>query len=84
MTSFKKGKIPVIIAGVQATVTTDILECDIPLLISKEAMKKAQTQIDFEEDKINIFGKKVEIYLISTGHNCIKLNKQVWVGAQHH
>ena len=39
----KKVKIPVIIAGIQATVTTDVVEYDIPLLLSKEAMKKAKT-----------------------------------------
>ena len=49
--SFKKVKIPVIIAGVQATVTTDFAEYDIPLQLSKETMKKAKTQIDFQEDK---------------------------------
>ena len=75
--SFKKFKIPVIIAGVQVTVTTDIVEYDIPLLLSKEAMKKAKTQIDFQEDKINIFDKKVIIYFTSTGHYCIKLKSKV-------
>ena len=50
------------IAPVQATVTTDVMEYDIPLLLSKEAMKKAKTQTDFQEDKINIFGQKVKIY----------------------
>ena len=39
----KKVKIYVIIAGIQATVTTDVVEYDIPLLLSKEAMKKAKT-----------------------------------------
>ena len=39
----KKVKISVIIAGIQATVTTDVVEYDIPLLLSKEAMKKAKT-----------------------------------------
>ena len=64
MKSFLKVKIPVIISGVQATVTTDVVEYDIHLLLSKEAMK---------EDKKNIFGKKVKIYFTSTGHYCIKL-----------
>ena len=73
----KKVKIPVIIAGAQATVTTDVVEYDIPLLLSKEAMKKAKTQIDFQEDKINIFGKKVKIYFTSTGHYCIKLKSKL-------
>ena len=41
--SFKKVKIPVIIAGVQATVRTDFVEYDITLLLSRETMKKAKT-----------------------------------------
>ena len=47
--SFKKVNIPPIIAGFQATVTTDVLEYDIPLLLNKEAMAKAKTQIDFQK-----------------------------------
>ena len=74
--SLKKVKIPVIIAGVKATITTDVVEYEIPLLLSKEAMKKAQTQIDFKEDKVNIFGQKVKIYFTSTGHYCIKLKSK--------
>ena len=69
--SLKKVKITVVTSGVQATVTTDIVEYDITLLLSREAMKKAKTQIDFQEDKTNMFGKKVKIYFTSTGHYCI-------------
>ena len=77
MKSFKKVKIPVIIAGVQATVATDVVEYSIPLLLSKEAMKKAKTQMDFQEDKVNIFGKKVKIYFTSIGHYCVKLKSKL-------
>ena len=58
--SLKKVKIPVIIAGVPTTVTTDVVEYDIPLLLSKEAMKKAKAQIDFQEDKIKYIWQKSE------------------------
>ena len=75
--SFKKVKIPVIIAVVQAKFTTDVVEYDIPLLLSKEAMKKAKTQIDFQKDQINIFDKKIYIYFTSTGHYCIKLKSKL-------
>ena len=75
--SFKKVKTPVRTAGIQATVTTNVVEYDILLHLSKEAMKKAKTQIDFQEDKINIFDKKVIIYFTSTGHYCIKLKSKV-------
>ena len=47
----KRLKIPVIIAVVQVTVTTDIAEYDISLLLSKEVMK-AKTQINFQVMKI--------------------------------
>ena len=62
MKSFWKVKFPVIIAGVQATVTPDVVESDIPLLLSKEATKKAKIQIDFQEDKINKFDKKLNVF----------------------
>ena len=71
--SSKLVKIPVIIANINATITTDVVEYDIPLLLSKEAMKKANTKIDFQDDKISIFGKTVNIHFSSSGHYCIKL-----------
>ena len=75
--SLKKVKIPVVIADVSATITTDVVEYDIPLLLSKEAMKKAKTHIDFKEDKVIIFDKKIDICFTSTGHYCIKLDNKL-------
>ena len=49
--SFKNIKIPAIITVVQAKVLPDVVEYDIPLLLSKEAMKKVKIQIDFQKDK---------------------------------
>lgn len=72
--SLKLVKFPVIIAGVPATITTDVVKYDIPLLLSKEAMKKANTKIDFKQDKVIIFGKEINIKFTSTGHYCIKLD----------
>ena len=39
-------KIPVKIAETPVILSTDVIDYDIPLLLSKEAMKKAKTQID--------------------------------------
>ena len=73
----KRLKVPVIIAGLQETVTKDVVEYEIPLLLSKEAMKNTKTQIYFLEDRINMFGKKVKIYFTSTGHYFIKLKSKL-------
>ena len=72
--SLKLVKFPVIIAGVPATITTDVVKYDIPLLLSKEAMKKANTKIDFKQDKVIIFGREINIKFTSIGHYCIKLH----------
>ena len=40
-------------------------------------MKKTKTQIYFQEDNINTFGKNVQIYFTSTGHYCIKLKSKL-------
>ena len=39
-------------------------------------MKKVNTQIDFKEDKVCIFGKKVDIKFSSSGHYCIDIDKK--------
>ena len=53
------------------------MKFDILLLLSKEAMKKAKAKIDFQEDKINIFGKKVKIYFTSTSNYCLELKSKL-------
>ena len=60
MKSFKKVKISDRTADVEATVTTEVVEHDIPLLLTKEGVEKAKTQIGFKEDLINIFDKMLE------------------------
>ena len=73
--STKMMHILVRLAGVPIMSTTDVIDYDIPLLLSKETMKKANTQIDFKEDKLCIFGKKLDIKFSSSGHYCIDIDK---------
>ena len=71
-------KIPVKIAETPVILSTDVIDYDIPLLLSKEAMKKAKTQIDFCEDKVHNFGRKIDIKFSSSGHYCIPLGGDVY------
>ena len=41
-------------------------------------MKKANTQIDFCEDKVHIFGRKIDIKFSSAGHYCIPLGDDTY------
>ena len=41
------------------------------LLLSKNAMKKTKTHIDFQEDKITLLGQKIDIKFTSKGSVCV-------------
>ena len=67
--------LPVVIAGKEATVNTDVVESDIPLLLSRTAMKKAALKMDLENDTATIMGKEVALNLTTSGHYCIPIDK---------
>ena len=75
--SEKCALIPGKIGGKAVTIKTDVMNSEIPLLISKESMKCAGTKIDFLEDKVNIFGKDSSLHFTSSGHYAIPLNDRV-------
>ena len=72
--------LPVVIGGLQAHILTDVIKCEIPLLLSKACLKAAQSQLDFVNDQITMLGRKIDLQCTSNGHYCIPLSpKQVAV-----
>ena len=69
--------IPAVISSKRIMIEADVIETEIPLLLSKGAMKKAETVIHFKEDRVTMFGRKVKLFYTTTGHYCIALNKNV-------
>ena len=69
---------PCHLAGKSCEITTDVVQSDIPLLLSKDAMKKAEMKLDLVHDRAEIFGKDVELQSTSSGHYCVPL-KEVWL-----
>ena len=67
--------IPAVIAGQEVTITTDVVDSDIPLLLSRTAMKKAALKMDLENDTAQIMGKDVSLNLTTSGHYCIPIDK---------
>ena len=60
--------LPTFIANKSVLLTTKVIENAIPLLLSKDAMKKGKTYIDFSQDEIIILMKK---HLQSLAHQDI-------------
>ena len=71
--SDKKVEIPVIIEDILVLLTTDVISFHIPLLLSKESIKRANTVIDFKNDYVELFGKKINLFFTSSGHYCIPI-----------
>ena len=77
--SKEKVKIPVKVAGVHFMINCDIIDAEIPLLLSKEAMKKANVIINLGKDEVRMFNRKVKVFLTKRGHYCIPLNKRAYL-----
>ena len=67
--------LPAVIAGKEVIIRTDVVESDIPLLLSRKAMKTA-VKIDLKRDTAMIFGKEIVLNLTSSGHYYITIGRQ--------
>ena len=68
-------KIPVDIGGYKGSINTEVVSSNIPLLLSLDAMKKANTtNLDFTNDCVTMFGRKVSLKLTSSGHYCMPIH----------
>ena len=68
MTSLKRAIIPCVLAGKNISIRTDIVECNIPLLLSKASMKKAGMIIDTNDDTVKVYDSKIKLGTTSIGH----------------
>ena len=68
MPSNKRAVIPCVLGGKNIRIRTDIVDCNIPLLLSKASMKKAGMVIDTNTDTVRVFGKEVKLSTTSIGH----------------
>ena len=66
--SLGKYYIPVVMAGWSTKLSVDLIDSDIPLLLSRKAMEKAKIKIDFSERTVTAFGKTVPMQSTKSGH----------------
>ena len=75
VSSLKLVSVPAQIGKREVSIKTDATDNELQLLFSKKAMKKAETNIDFTEDKINILGQEMAIKFISSGCYSVPISK---------
>ena len=71
--STQRVTLPCYIGNKKCEITTDVVKCKIPLLLSKNSMKKASMVIDLGNDTVAIAGVKQKLECTSSGHYKISL-----------
>ena len=62
--------------GVEGQLTTDVVDCNIPLLLSKRSMKSVGMILDFKNDKATV-GKErrdIKLKITKSGHYALPLS----------
>ena len=71
--------IPVKIGNRYVCIKTYIIDDDIPLLLSNASLKKAQSQLDFANDTLVMYGQVVSLGITTTGHYILSLTPALTV-----
>ena len=71
--SQNKATIPAKIGETLCNTEVQIVDAKIPLLLSKSLLKKSNTLIDLQNDKVTMFGDDIDIKLSSNGHYAIEI-----------
>ena len=71
--SQQTATIPAIIGLHKIFIKTDIINADIPLLLSKAAMKRAQIQLNFKSDTITFMGEEIPLQTTTNGLYCLPI-----------
>ena len=76
--------IPAIVGDKSIKIKMDIIDGEIPLLLSREFMKKTNSELNFKNDTIDILEQKVNLIITESGHYGLPLgrNRQVITDAE--
>ena len=69
--------IPIYIANHKYRLSIDVVNCNIPLLLSRETLKRANAKIDIGRALISFLGVTVPLTISSTGHMCLSISRSL-------
>ena len=69
----KSVKLPAVIRQQPVTIESDVVDCDVPLLMSISSMKRANMHLNFENDTANTFNQDINLIVTKSGHYAIPL-----------
>ena len=76
VTSSKMVKILVVIVSQKFFIEANVIKKELPLLLSRQSMKRAEMIIDFSNDTVNVRGKDIiKLTCTSSDHYCLPLTR---------
>ena len=76
MSSYRRAQIPVYVGSQRCLWETEVVDIDLPLLISKQAMKSTGMILNFEKDRATLNGDEIALDTTSSGHYALCLTRQ--------
>ena len=70
----RRIQFPCWVGGKSADITADIVDCKIPLLLSRKAMTKAEMVINFGNHTANINGRSIKLKRTDSGHYALPIS----------
>ena len=71
--AYERVTIPATIGSQKGVIECEVIDKNLPLLLSKDSMKKAGVMINFVENNATINGEKIDLDTTSSGHYIIPL-----------
>ena len=72
--SKRKVTVPCWMGGKQGEVSTDVVHCNIPLLLSRKSMKSQGMVLDFKNDQVSVMGRDIKLKVTKSGHYALPLS----------
>lgn len=81
--SLGRVKLPAYIENEMIYIEADIIDLDLPLLISSQAMKSANVKLEFGTDTVVFLGHKLKLKFATSGHYMISLLPELTQNSVH-
>ena len=75
--------VPIYIGDVRVKLITDVVDANIPLLLSKSSLQKTDARVDFETNQIIIFNQTLNLTETSGGHYLLSLTRDMDPQSSH-
>ena len=72
--SKRKITIPCWMGGEPGELSTDVVDCNIPLLLSRKSMKSAGMILNFKQDKVTVGKRDIKLKVTKSGHYALPLS----------